>query len=223
MTSVAPVTTNPAASAAAATTATDQTQLAGNFDTFLKLLTTQLQNQDPLSPMDSNQFTQQLVEFSQVEQQINTNTNLTTLINQGTSQSGAFAVNYLGKTVTVTNGNASLTNGAADWNYNLGTQAAQTTLTVTDANGNAVYTGPGLTAAGNNDFAWNGRSTNGAQVPDGVYTLQVSATAADGSTVTSSVSSKGVVSEVDMTGGTPKLVVGSMSLGVSDIAGVSTL
>jgi flagellar basal-body rod modification protein FlgD len=223
MTTVAPVTTNPAASAAAATTATDQTQLAGNFDTFLKLLTTQLQNQDPLSPMDSNQFTQQLVEFSQVEQQINTNTNLTTLINQGTSQSGAFAVNYLGKTVTVTNGNASLTNGAANWNYNLGTQAAQTTLTVTDANGNAVYSGPGLTAAGNNTFAWDGRSTNGTQVPDGVYTLQVAATAADGSTVTSSVSSKGVVSEVDMTSGTPKLIVGSMSLAVSDIAGVSTL
>jgi len=223
MTTVAPVTTNPAASAAAATTATDQTQLAGNFDTFLKLLTTQLQNQDPLSPMDSNQFTQQLVEFSQVEQQINTNTNLTTLINQGTSQSGAFAVNYLGKTVTVTNGNASLTNGAANWNYNLGTQAAQTTLTVTDANGNAVYSGPGLTAAGNNTFAWDGRSTNGTQVPDGVYTLQVAATAADGSTVTSSVSSKVVVSEVDMTSGTPKLIVGSMSLAVSDIAGVSTL
>jgi flagellar basal-body rod modification protein FlgD len=223
MTTVAPVTTNPAASAAAATTATDQTQLAGNFDTFLKLLTTQLQNQDPLSPMDSNQFTQQLVEFSQVEQQINTNTNLTTLINQGTSQSGAFAVNYLGKTVTVTNGNASLTNGAANWNYNLGTQAAQTTLTVTDANGNAVYSGPGLTAAGNNTFTWDGRSTNGTQVPDGVYTLQVAATAADGSTVTSSVSSKGVVSEVDMTSGTPKLIVGSMSLAVSDIAGVSTL
>ena len=223
MTTVAPVTTNPAASAAAATTATDQTQLAGNFDTFLKLLTTQLQNQDPLSPMDSNQFTQQLVEFSQVEQQINTNTNLTTLINQGTSQSGAFAVNYLGKTVTVTNGNASLTNGVANWNYNLGTQAAQTTLTVTDANGNAVYSGPGLTAAGSNTFAWDGRSTNGTQVPDGVYTLQVAATAADGSTVTSSVSSKGVVSEVDMTSGTPKLIVGSMSLAVSDIAGVSTL
>src|ERR1700677_2198810 len=94
-------------------------QLSGNFDTFLQLLTTQLQNQDPLDPMDSNQFTQQLVEFSQVEQQINTNTNLQTLITQGQSQSGAYATGYLGKTVTVSGGQGALTNGEATWNYNL--------------------------------------------------------------------------------------------------------
>ena len=165
MTTVAPVTTNPAASAAAATTATDQTQLAGNFDTFLKLLTTQLQNQDPLSPMDSNQFTQQLVEYSQVEQQINTNTNLNTLITQGTSQSGAFAVNYLGKTVTVTNGNASLTNGAANWTYNLGTQAAQTTLTVTDSNGNAVYSRTWPDGRRQQHFTWDGHPPTATSSP----------------------------------------------------------
>src|SRR5580692_10651622 len=85
-------------------------QLSGNFDTFLTLLTTQLKNQDPTSPMDSNEFTQQLVEFSQVEQQIDTNTNLQTLITQGQSQSGAYATGYLGKSVSITNGNASLTN-----------------------------------------------------------------------------------------------------------------
>ena len=80
-----------ASSAPPATTAPDaaQQQLSGNFSTFLTLLTTQLQNQDPMNPMDSNQFTQQLVEFSQVEQQINTNDNLKTIIGQGTSQTGA--------------------------------------------------------------------------------------------------------------------------------------
>ena len=71
--------------------------------------------------MDSNQFTQQLVEFSQVEQQIDTNTNLQTLITQGTSQAGTYATTYLGKNVSVTNGQASLTGGEANWNYNLGT------------------------------------------------------------------------------------------------------
>src|SRR6185312_8890054 len=112
MTAITPVTT------AAQTTASKQ--LAGNFDTFLTLLTTQLQNQDPLNPMDSNQFTQQLVEFSQVEQQINTNDNLKTLISLGQSRGAADAVGYLGKAVTVSNGDAALANGTANWNYQLG-------------------------------------------------------------------------------------------------------
>src|SRR6201986_811416 len=131
-------TTTPSTTGTGTTSNSDDAaaQLSGNFDTFLTLLTTQLQNQDPLSPMDSTQFTQQLVEFSQVEQQINTNDNLQTLINQGTSAAGTNAVSYLGKAVTVTNGNAPLTGGTAAWTYNLGTASAQTTLTVTDANGN---------------------------------------------------------------------------------------
>src|SRR5579871_1104868 len=80
--------------------------LSSNFSTFLTLLTTQLKNQDPTSPMDSNQFTQQLVEFSQVEQQINTNDNLQTLISQGSSTASAMATTYLGRNVSVTNGQA---------------------------------------------------------------------------------------------------------------------
>ena len=120
----------------------------GQFLTFLTLLTTQLKNQDPTSPMDSNTFTQQLVMYSQVEQQIDTNTNLKTLISQGTSQAGAIATAYLGKKVSVTNGNASLTGGAANWTYNLGTAAASTQLTVTDANGKTVYTGAGRNHGG---------------------------------------------------------------------------
>ncbi len=196
-------------------------QLSGNFSTFLTLLTTQLKNQDPLSPMDSNSFTQQLVEFSQVEQQIDTNSNLKSLIGQGTSQAGTFAANYLGKQVSVTNGNASLTNGAASWTYNLGTTAAATTLTVTDASGNAVYTQAGATSAGNQTFNWNGKSSNGNQLADGTYKLTVAATAADGSTVTTSVASSGTVTQVDMTSGTPKLVVGNMEIRLSDIANVA--
>src|SRR3954467_13298036 len=101
-------TTAPTSSTPAPTTAVPNAtaQLSSNFDTFLQLLTTQLKNQDPTSPMDSNQFTQQLVQFSQVEQQINTNDNLKTLIGQGASQAGTFASAYLGKKVSVTNGNA---------------------------------------------------------------------------------------------------------------------
>src|SRR5580658_9827571 len=96
--------------------ATAQQQLTGNLNTFLTLLTTQLQNQDPLNPMDSDQFTQQLVEYSQVEQQINTNSDLQSLISlqQGGAASGA--VSYLNQSITVSNGNAPLVNGSANWN-----------------------------------------------------------------------------------------------------------
>ena len=200
-----------------------QQQLAGNFDTFLQLLTTQLQNQDPLSPMDSNQFTQQLVEYSQVEQQIDTNTNLQTLISQGSSQSGAYAMTYLGKAVTVANGQAPLADSQAVWAYNLDTTAANTTLTVTDSNGNVVYTGTGETGSGAHTFTWDGKDTNGDQEADGTYKLTVSAAAADGTAITTSVTSTGVVSEVDMTGSSPTVMVGPMPVALSDITNVQAL
>jgi flagellar basal-body rod modification protein FlgD len=195
-------------------------QLSGNFQTFLTLLTTQLKNQDPTSPMDSNQFTQQLVEYSQVEQQINTNTNLQSLISQGTSNASAMTVSYLGKNVSITNGNASLSNGTANWTYNLGTAAASTTLTVTNSSGTVVYTGPGQVSAGNNSFTWNGQDNNGNHLNDGTYKLSVTATDSSGNAITASVASAGTVSQIDMTGGTPKLVVGSMEISPSDIAAV---
>ncbi len=192
------------------------------MNTFLTLLTTQLQNQDPLSPMDSTQFTQQLVEYSQVEQQINTNTNLQSLISLQQSGASAAAVSYLGKDVTIANGNAPLTNGTATWNYTLGTTASATTLTVTNSSGQAVYTGPGSTTAGSNTFSWNGQDNNGNQLPDGTYTLAVNATASDGSTVTSTVSSTGVVSEINLSGTTPQLVIGSMTVPLSSVTSVGS-
>ena len=196
-------------------------QLSGNFQTFLTLLTTQLKNQDPSSPMDSNQFTQQLVEYSQVEQQINTNTNLQTLISQGTSSAAAaVTTSYLGKNVSITNGNAALSNGQANWSYTLGATSAATTLTVTNSGGTVVYTGAGSTTAGNNTFNWNGHDNNGNQLNDGTYKLAVTATDSSGNAITTSVASAGTVSQIDMTGGTPRLVVGGMEISPADIAAV---
>ncbi|HVW74011.1 MAG TPA: flagellar hook capping FlgD N-terminal domain-containing protein [Rhizomicrobium sp.] len=196
-------------------------QLSGNFSTFLTLLTTQLKNQDPTSPMDSNQFTQQLVEYSQVEQQIDTNTNLQTLISQGTSNASAMANTYLGKNVSVTNGNASLSGGKAAWTYNLGTASASTQLTITNSSGQTVYTGAGATTAGNNTFNWNGQDNNGNQLNDGTYKLTVTAKDSSGGTVTTSVASAGTVSQIDLTGTSPKLVIGNMEVSPSDVAAIS--
>ncbi len=197
---------------AAATTGTPpsaQQQLSGNFQTFLTLLTTQLQNQDPMSPMDSNQFTQQLVMYSQVEQQIDSNAKLDSLIALGKTQNSSYAMSYLGKNVVLTNGQAPLSNGAANWTYGLNGTAATTALTVTDSTGKVVYTAAGETAAGTHSFAWDGKDNNGNQLADGTYSLGVASTAQDGSTVTTSVASKGLVTGIDMSGSSPQLVIGS--------------
>jgi flagellar basal-body rod modification protein FlgD len=195
-------------------------ELSGNFDTFLTLLTTQLQNQDPMSPMDSNSFTQELVEFSGVEQQINTNSDLQTLIGQGTSSAGSNAVGYLGKTITLTNGNAALQDGQANWTYALASPAATTTLTVSNSSGQAIYQTTGATVAGQQSFSWNGEDASGTAQPDGVYTLTATSTAQDGTNVTTAVASSGVVDEVNMTGTTPLLMIGPMGVPISSVSAV---
>jgi flagellar basal-body rod modification protein FlgD len=204
-----------------ATTDPSLKQLSGNFSTFLTLLTTQLKNQDPTSPMDSNAFTQQLVMYSQVEQQINTNDNLKNLISQGSSNAAAMTTGYLGKKVSIVNGQAALIGGAANWTYNLDGNAVATQLTVTDANGKAVYTGAGQTASGNHSFAWDGKDNGGNQLSDGGYTLTVAATNAAGGAVKNAVASAGTVTQIDMTGGAPRLIIGSMEIDLADIAAVA--
>src|ERR1700743_1963219 len=225
MAAITSIPTTPTATTAAASTNGSSndamSQLSGDFDTFLQLLTSQLKNQDPTSPMDSNEFTQQLVEYSQVEQQIDTNTNLQSLISQGTTNASAVTAGYLGKNVSVTNGNASLASGAATWTYNLGTASATTQLSVTNSSGQVVYTGAGATAAGNNTFNWNGQDNNGNQLNDGGYKLTVTATDASGGTPTPSCASAGTFSQIDLTGSSPMLVIGNMEVSPSDIAAVS--
>jgi len=215
MTTIAPVSTAAASQSAA------QKTLAGNFDTFLTLLTTQLQNQDPLNPMDSNQFTQQLVEFSQVEQQINTNDNLKTLISLGQGRSNSDAVGYLGRAVTVTNGKGALQNGSATWNYVLGATAANSTITITNGAGRVVYTGNGETAAGQHSFTWNGQDQAGNQLPDGTYQMTLNATDSSGSVVQSAIATSGLVTEVVLTGSDPVLMLGSRPVTLSEVTSVA--
>src|ERR1700741_426974 len=137
-----------AATSTASQAADASKSLSSNFDTFLTLLTTQLQNQDPLQPMDSNQFTQQLVQFSQVEQQINSNKNLESLIALSKARSATDAVSYLGKTLTLTDGTAALMDGHANWAYSLENSASSATLYVKNMHGDVVYSEPAETADG---------------------------------------------------------------------------
>jgi flagellar basal-body rod modification protein FlgD len=202
-------------STTAATNATSRTSLASNFQTFLTLLTTQLQNQDPTSPMDSNQFTQQLVMYSQVEQQIDTNEKLDSLINLGSTQSTSLAMSYLGKNVILSDGSGQLASSSASWTYGLANASTATTLTIKNSAGNVVYSTTGDTTAGNHTFQWDGKSSSGDLQSDGLYTMTVSATGADGKKVTTSVASRATVSGVDLSGSSPQLVIGSSEVPLS--------
>ena len=198
-----------------------QKTLSSNFDTFLTLLTTQLKNQDPLQPMDSNQFTQQLVQFSQVEQQINSNKNLESLISLTKSQTTTAAVSYLGKTLTLNDGTASLVNGQAQWTYTLPSTAASAKLVVTDAKGHAIYTTGGATDSGSHVFTWDGKDATGFSHPPGTYKLQVVAQGGDGSAINSNISSQGTIDEVDLSGTEPALMIGTMSVPLSKATHIS--
>lgn len=212
---------NATSSTATAAGSQARQQLSANYDTFLKLLTAQLQNQDPLSPMDSNQFTQQLVMYSQVEQQITTNDNLSSLISLQKTAAGANAVSYLGRTAYTQGGDTSLSDGSATWRYTMPADAASVTINVADANGHTVYTTSAGTAdLGDHDFSWNGKNNAGVTQANGTYTMSIVAKDASGKTLTPTINGVGVVKEINMSGTDPQVTVGARSVSLSDIVGL---
>ncbi|HKP79928.1 MAG TPA: flagellar hook assembly protein FlgD [Phenylobacterium sp.] len=195
------VTATTAASGAGAASGTGRARLAENFDTFLTLLTTQLKNQDPLSPMDSTQFTQQLVQMTGVEQQLLTNDLLEKLVsNTGTGV--ATAVSLIGKEVRANSDAAALKGGKAEWTYNLDRAASDVKLEILDSKGRLVRTiAPTDNTAGEHKLTWDGKGQEGSDLPDGTYTLKITATDGEGSKVTSSVYADGLVTGVEQKDG----------------------
>jgi len=197
--------------------------LDSDFSTFLTLLTTQVQHQDPTSPMDTTQWTNQLVQYSSVEQQIKSNTYLSTIAsNSGNTMSSA--VNYIGKTVTASSATSALSNGSVNWTYDVGSNAAKVALKVTDSNGTVVYSGTGNTASGEHGFSWDGTTTSGTKDTGGNYTLSVTATDASGNNVTSSVGVSGTVNSVqtDSSGNLTLTLSNGTEVPVSNVTGVAT-
>ncbi len=202
------------------TTQTATTGLADNFDTFLTLLTEQLKNQDPLSPLDSTQFVDQLVQFSGVEQQINQNKNLESLITLNASNSATAAVGFIGKEVDVLNTTAPLANGNAQWSYATQSDAASVSILVKDANGKVVFKADGNTATGTHTFNWDGRDNVGTLLADGNYDLEVSALDNDGNLVSTSVTTTRVITGADFSGTEPALLVGNDRISFASILAV---
>ena len=205
---VTPTTQSPAvAPAAPDSTALGRARLADNFNTFLSLLTTQLKNQDPLSPLDSNQFTQQLVQMTGVEQQIASNDLLKKLV-ANTGSGITTAVSLIGKDVRAVSDNAQLNAGKADWTYKLDSDAADVKVEVLNANGGVVHAEAASdNKAGDHAFTWNGRDLSGNKLPDGPYTLRVTAMDSAGASVASTTFVQGRVTGVEQLDGQTYITV----------------
>jgi len=198
--------TVPNSAAASTSTLMNNTEIASNFTTFLKLLTTQLQNQDPLSPMDTNQFTQQLVQFASVEQQMKSNDSLSTLVSLQQNAQTTEALALVGATVVVNGATAPLSNSQATWTLN-STQPATATITIADSTGRTAYTGTFTINSGTQSFVWDGRGNDGKLWPDGSYTLTATGIDANKQPVAISTEVQAVVDSVDLTKNPPLLSI----------------
>jgi flagellar basal-body rod modification protein FlgD len=201
--------------------ASSRSTIADNFDTFLSILTTQLKNQNPLDPMDTNQFTQQLVQFTGVEQQLKTNEFLEALMLSGQNTSKSDAVSYIGKEVTSSGRTGELTGtNAAFWAFSADANAANATITIKDATGQTVYSSTGPLQAGPGTFRWDGKGTDGSTKPNGIYSIDIKGKDANGKDVKISTASIGIVTAVDFTGDVPVLTVGSRRVSITDVTDV---
>lgn len=212
--------TNLSAKSGTGAASSDASTIAGNFNQFLTLLTTQLQNQNPLDPLDTNQFTQQLVQFASVEQQLKTNDQLGSLITASKASAAATASGLIGKTVTADGATTSLAEGSATWSLNPARAAAKAVLSITDAKGNVVATQTKALAAGSQAFTWDGRASTGQLAPEGKYTLKVQALDATGASVAVDTKISGTITSVDVTGAEPVLTIGDRTASLSSVEAI---
>ncbi len=191
--------------------------IAGNFDTFLVLLTTQLQNQNPLEPLDTNQFTEQLVQFAGVEQTIQTNDNLENLLSLTTASTLTNAVGFIGKKITAEGITSELQNGQAAWSYTVAKDSPEAKVTIQDVSGQVVFSEDTTLEAGTHAYTWDGRRSDGTQASDGVYRISVQAKDKDGAALDVNTSVSGIVDAVDMTDTEPFLTVNGAKIKFSAV------
>ena len=215
-----PASTSGSSTASSANALASQ-QIAGNFQSFLTLLTTQLQNQNPLDPLDTNQFTQQLVQFAGVEQQLKTNDQLTSLVSLQQTAQSTQALGFVGKTAVVDGATTQLTNSAATWNLSVASNS-NVNITIANSTGQNVFSGTyPVTAGANQAFAWDGKGNDGTQWPDGKYTMTATAADTSGNAVGVSTQIQGVVNSVDLTQTPPLLSINGQTYTVNQIKSIT--
>jgi flagellar basal-body rod modification protein FlgD len=191
--------------------------IANNFMAFLQLLTTQLQNQNPLEPLDTNQFTQQLVQFAQVEQQLRSNDQLETLVALQKSTQSSAALDFVGKTVVISGATTHLgSDGTTVWTFS-SPKPASATVTIKDSTGQTAFSSNYAINSGRQDFVWDGRGTNGQRWPAGNYTMSITAKDANGQTVAITTDVQGIVDSADLSQTPPVLSIGQLTFTLDQI------
>ncbi len=207
------------AAAAAQTSTAAMTSLDGNFNDFLNMLMTQLQNQDPTSPMDTDTFTSELVQFSSVEQQIQTNSSLTSLIQLTQGSEVIQGSSMIGQQVTVQSTQIPLQNSQGT--VNITSPAAEpVSISIANSAGTDIYDASLTAAAGNNTFTWNGTDNSGQTVPDGLYTLVATGSNVGGGTSTLPFTVTGTATGVISSNNTVELQIGALSVPFSSLTSV---
>ncbi len=217
--SVAAPQASAASTSAASTNGNALSTLSGNFQNFLGLLMTQLKNQDPTSPLDTNQFTSQLVQFTGVSQQINTNASLTQLIQLTQSGQVMQSSSLVGKQVEVASDHVSLQNGAGDVRYTA-TSAQPVEIIVSNDTGARISDVVMTAAKGVNDWKWGGTDSRGKPVADGAYKVAVLGANADGSTMALQFTVVGKATSVQKSGDTLQLQLGALGVDFSKVQSV---
>jgi len=213
-------TTTPSA-ATTASTAAPTTGIKADFNMFLKLLTTQMQNQDPLSPMDTSQYTQQLVQYSQVEQSVQQNTTLNSILSNLSNQGLTQASGMIGRSVTLNSDVAGLAAGTpAAWSYSAARPVSTLTSSITDASGKVVMTST-MTPNAQGTMAWDGTLPDGSTAPAGSYTLALTASDAAGNSVPVTIHAQGTVQEVSSANGALTLKVNGAAYTTDKLIGVA--
>jgi flagellar basal-body rod modification protein FlgD len=193
--------------------------IANNFDQFLTLLTTQLKNQSPLDPLDTNQFTAQLVQFAGVEQQLKTNETLGSLLSLSAAGTATNAVGFIGSTITADGTTTRLANGKANWKVNMAS-AGTATITIKNSSGSVVQTMTRTLTAGDQTFSWDGSTSLGTSAPDGEYSISIDAKNVLGESITAKTQVSGVVDGVDFTSSIPMLKIGSITVPIDKVKSV---
>lgn len=202
-------------------TEASRNKLAKDLDSFLVLLTSQLKNQDPLSPMDSTEFTNQLVQFAQVEQQINVNDNLTSMIELSQQSIITSSVNYIGKSVEALSSKVPLQDGKAKLAYGVDKDAQNVTVVIRNDAGDIVYSTAGEKTKGVHPLTWDGKDAYGIQQPDGVYTVQVTALSAKNEPIDTWTTAFGKVTGVTNSDGKTLLVMSTLGVPIDEILSVT--
>ena len=202
----------------AAQTQQQSASLASDFDQFLTLLTTQLQNQDPLSPLDSNEFTNQLVQFSQVEQGINTNTKLDDLLSLQIGNAATSALGYVGLDVSYVSAEIAHEQGQnSTIKYSLDGAATVSKINIFDEAGQLVYSADAEKGIGAHEFEWNGRDLVNNELPTGTYVVRVDSLDANEDVVDTTTVVQSRVKGIEQQNGVVFALVGDRAVPISSI------